>query len=115
MLTIIESESRAWMVIATDGDLRIYSRENSGEWTELSLENSDQVDRDKGLMMEELYSQLAGQEEDYEESEEPDAEEEQAEEEDEDSNEDEENEPEEEPEQPRRRRATANTGRGRSS
>jgi len=31
MLTIIESESSTWTVIATDGEIRIYSRENSGE------------------------------------------------------------------------------------
>ncbi len=111
MLTIIESEQSAWMVIATDGELRIYSRENAGEWTELSLENSDEVDRDKSLMLEELYGQQAGQAEDDEE-EEPEAEEEGEEE---DEPDEEEDEPEEEADQPRRRRATASAGRGRSS
>ncbi|HEY2653614.1 MAG TPA: hypothetical protein VGI50_16945 [Solirubrobacteraceae bacterium] len=116
MLTIIESESSAWMVIATDGELRIYSREDAEEWIEVSLENSDPVDRDKGLMLEELYGQQGGQEEDDEEPEEPDAdedEEEQDQEEDgdEESNEAEGNEPEGEPEQPRRRRASASRGK----
>ncbi len=119
MLTIIESDSSAWMVIATDGELRIYSRENAEEWTELSLENSGQADRDKSLMLEELYGQQAGQEEDDEEPEESDTDEDEEGDDDEDEEEDESNEaegaePEEEPKQPRRRRATAKAG-GRSS
>ena len=122
MLTIIESEQSAWMVIATDGELRIYSRENEGEWTELSLENSDEVDRDKGLMLEELYGQQAGQVEDDEEEASEADEEDEAEDDEEDESDEEEDEPdgeEDEPEgesdQPRRRRATASAGRGRSS
>ena len=116
MLTIIESESSAWMVIATDGELRIYSRENAGEWSELSLENSDEVDRDKSPMLEELYGQQAGQDEDDEEPEEPEADEEdededeEEDEEDEDVKDEEEDEPEEEPDQPRRRRSHRECG-----
>jgi outer membrane biosynthesis protein TonB len=133
MLTTIESESSAWTVIATDGELRIYSRESEGEWSEVSLGDSEQVDRDKALMLETLYGQQAGQDGGAEEPEEPEAEEEQPdleedeeepeeeeeeepdEEEEPEDVEEEEEEPEEEEEKPRRRRATASAGRGRSS
>lgn len=112
MLTIIESEQSAWMVIATDGELRIYSRENAGEWTELLLENSDEVDRDKSLMLEELYGQQAAR---GDEEEEPEAEEEAEEEGEAEDEEEEEDEEDEEEDQPRRRRSTASAGRRRSS
>jgi hypothetical protein len=124
VITIIESGSSAWAVAATNGDLHIYSREDAGEWNEVSLsEDSEQIDRDGSLILEALYEQQVGDTPD-EETEEPEAE---AEEEDEEPEEDEPEddqepgaeeeaeEPEEEEEQkPRRRRARTTARRGRS-
>ncbi len=96
MLTIIQSGSKAWAMAATNGDVRIFSREQAGEWIEVLLsEESEQLDGDGSLILEALYEQYAG-EEPEEEGEEPEAEEE----EDEAEEEDEEPEAEEEAEEP---------------
>ena len=107
MLTIIQSGSKAWAMAATNGDVRIFSREQVGEWIEVLLsEESEQLDGDGSLILEALYEQYAG-EEPEEEGEEPEAEEEveepEAEEEDEEpeaEEEEEEPEAEEEEEEP---------------
>jgi hypothetical protein len=114
---------------ATNGDVRIFSREQAGEWVEVLLsEDSEQVDGDGSLILEALYEQAAGgepeegeelepeegeeldpaeeEEPEAEEEEEPGAEEEEepeAEEEEEPEAEEEE-EPEEEEKKPRRSR-----------
>ena len=76
MLTIIQSGSKAWAMAATNGDVRIFSREQAGEWIEVLLsEESEQLDGDGSLILEALYEQYAG-EEPEEEGEEPEAEEE---------------------------------------
>jgi hypothetical protein len=78
MLTIIESGSKAWAVAATNGDLRVYSREQAGEWIEVSLsDDSEQIDQDGSLILEALYEQHIGQKQ--AEEEEPEAEEEEPE------------------------------------
>ncbi len=60
MLTIIESGSKAWAFAATNGDVRIFSREEVGEWSELVLsEGSEQLDGDGSLILEALYEQHA--------------------------------------------------------
>ena len=106
VLTIIQSGSKAWAVAATNGDVRIFSREQVGEWVELLLsEDSEQLDGDGSLILEALYEQRAGREPEGE-GEEPEAEEaeeesEAAEEEEEpEAEEEEEPEPEEEEEEP---------------
>ncbi|HET8978181.1 MAG TPA: hypothetical protein VFN87_08480 [Solirubrobacteraceae bacterium] len=111
MLKIIESESNAWTVIAEDGELHIYSRED-GEWAELALsEDSEQVDPDKSALLEELYqreTEDGGQEPRADaEDEAADEDEDEAADEDEEGDEDEDDEEEPEPqaEKPRRRRA----------
>ena len=78
MLTIIQSGSKAWAMAATNGDVRIFSREQAGEWIEVLLsEESEQLDGDGSLILEALYEQYAGEEEPEEEAgEEPEAEEE---------------------------------------
>ena len=61
MLTIIESGSRAWAVAATNDELRIYSREQAGDWSEVPLsEDAEQIDQDGSLILEALYEQQAG-------------------------------------------------------
>ena len=61
MLTIIESGSKAWAFAATNGDVRIFSREEVGKWSELLLsEGSEQIDGDGSLVLEALYEQYAG-------------------------------------------------------
>jgi hypothetical protein len=78
VLTIIQSESKAWAVAATNGDVRLFSREQVGEWIEVLLsEDSEQIDGDGSLILEALYEQQAGSE--PEEDEEPEAEEEEEE------------------------------------
>jgi hypothetical protein len=129
VLTIIQSGSKAWAVAATNGDVRIFGREQAGEWIEVLLsEDSEQLDGDGSLILEALYEQHAGGEpaeegeepeaeaedeepEAEEEAEEPEAEEEaeelEAEEDEEpaaEENEEPEAEEEEEEEKPRRRR-----------
>ena len=95
MLTIIQSGSKAWAMAATNGDVRIFSREQAGEWIEVLLsEESEQLDGYGSLIMEALYEQYAGEELE-EEAEEPEAEEEEEEEE-----EDEEPQTDEEDEEP---------------
>ena len=124
MLTIIESTSNVWMAITVDDELRIYSRAEEGDWSELSLsEDSEQVDPEKSFMLEELYGRQSGQEEEDEEAgpedeeEEPDEEEEEPDEdgpelaEDEESEDGEDEEPEEEEKPRRRRAASAKSGR----
>ena len=79
MLTIIESSSKAWAVAAMNGDLRIYCREQSGDWIEIRLsDDSEQIDQDGSLLLEALYEQRIGQHQDpeAEEEEELEAEEE---------------------------------------
>ena len=99
MLTIIQSGSKAWAMAATNGDVRIFSREQAGEWIEVLLsEESEQLDGDGSLILEALYEQYAGEEPEEEEGEEPEAEEEA--EEPEAEEEDEEPEAEEEAEEP---------------
>ncbi len=124
MITIIESGSNAWAVAASDGELRIYSREQAGEWNEISLsEDSEQIDDDGSVILEALYGEHVGDEPDAEvdeadgdeEDDEPDAEEEpEAEEDPEEEAEAEEEQPEAEERKPRRRRSTPNASRGRS-
>jgi hypothetical protein len=133
VLTIIQSGSKAWAVAATNGDVRIFGREQVGEWVEVLLsEDSEQLDGDGSLILEALYEQHAGgqpeeegeepeaeeeaeEPEAEEEAEEPEAEEEEgadeaeedeepAAEEDEEPEAEEEEEEEEEEEKPRRRR-----------
>jgi hypothetical protein len=124
VLTIIENESNVWMVITVDGELRLYTRADAGEWGELSVgDDSDQVDPEKSFMLEELYARQSGQEEEDEEggpedeAEELDEEEEEPDESEPDLDEDEESEvsedeePEEEEKPRRRRAATARSGR----
>jgi hypothetical protein len=110
MLTIIESGFKAWAVAATSGDLRVYSREQAGEWIEVALsDDSEQIDQDGSLILEALYEQHIGQEQ--AESEEPEAEEDEPEPE-EDEPEPEEDEPEaeeDEPEQEKPRRSRGST------
>ena len=92
MLTIIQSGSKAWAMAATNGDVRIFSRDQAGEWIEVLLsEESEQLDGDGSLILEALYEQYAGEEPEEEEGEEPEAEEED----DEPEAEDDEEEPEE--------------------
>ena len=88
MLTIIESGSKAWAFAATNGDVRIFSREEAGEWSEVLLsEGSEQIDGDGSSILEALYEQHAGREPEdegdepvaEEEEEEPEAEEEEEE------------------------------------
>jgi hypothetical protein len=63
VLTIIESESKAWAVAATNGDVRVFGREQAGEWVELLLsEDSEQIDGDGSLLLEALYEQQLGRE-----------------------------------------------------
>ena len=100
MLTIIQSGSKAWAMAATNGDVRIFSREQAGEWIEVLLsEESEQLDGDGSLILEALYEQHAGGEPE-EEGEEPEAEEAEEEEEPEAEEEAEEPEAEEEDEAP---------------
>jgi outer membrane biosynthesis protein TonB len=100
VLTIIQSGSKAWAMAATNGDVRIFSREQAGEWIEVLLsEESEQLDGDGSLILEALYEQYAGEEPEEEEGEEPEAEEEA--EEPEAEEEDEEPEAEEEDEAPK--------------
>ena len=76
MLTIIQSGSKAWAMAATNGDVRIFGREQAGEWIEVLLsEESEQLDGDGSLILEALYEQYVG-EEPEEEGEEPEPEEE---------------------------------------
>ena len=110
MLTIIQSGSKAWAVAATNGDVRIFSREQVGEWIEVLLsEDSEQLDGNGSLILEALYEQHAGGEPE-EEGEEPEAEEAEeeeepeAEEEAEEPEAEEDEEPEEEDKKPRRSR-----------
>jgi hypothetical protein len=136
VLTIIESGSDVWMVIAVDGGLRIYARADTGDWEELAVsDDPEQVDGEKSFMLEELYARQSGEEEEDEdaapegEEEEPDEEEAEPDEEeaeadeeeaepdedepelaeDEESEDGEDEEPEEE-EKPRRRRAASAKG-----
>jgi hypothetical protein len=111
VLTIIENGSKEWAVIAVQDELRIYSRDEPGEWSELPLgDESEQVDPEKSFMLEELYDQRAGDEGDEEgeeaqEGDPGDEEEEEPELAEDESEEDEDEEPEEEPEKPARRRS----------
>ena len=109
MLTIIQSGSKAWAMAATNGDVRIFSRDQAGEWIEVLLsEESEQLDGDGSLILEALYEQRAdrepeddGQEPQAEEGEEePAAEEEEEEPEAEEEEEEEEPEAEEDEEEP---------------
>jgi hypothetical protein len=98
VLTIIQSGSKAWAVAATNGDVRIFGREQVGEWIEVLLsEDSEQLDGDGSLILEAFYEQHAAREPEEEELE-PEAEEE--EEEPEAEEEEEEPEAEEEEEEP---------------
>lgn len=130
MLTIVESESNTWFVVATGGKLRIYSRDRPEEWSELMLsDDSEEVEEEKALMLEELYVQRTGDEEpghgedesgedeeDDENADEPELEEEDSgEDEEDDENADEAEEEEEEEKPARGRRATATAKRGRAS
>jgi hypothetical protein len=76
VLTIIQSGPKAWAVAATNGDVRIFRREQVGEWIEVLLsEDSEELGGDGNLILEALYEQHAGRAPD-EEGEEPEAEEE---------------------------------------
>jgi outer membrane biosynthesis protein TonB len=80
VLTIIQSGSKAWAMAATNGDVRIFSREQAGDWIEVWLsEESEQLDGDGSLILEALYEQYAAEDEEpeaEEEAEEPEAEDE---------------------------------------
>lgn len=53
MLTIVEIDSSTWIVIATGGELRIYSRDQTEEWRELLLsDDAEEVEEEKALMLE---------------------------------------------------------------
>jgi hypothetical protein len=123
VLTIIQSGSQVWAVAATNGDVRVFSREQVGEWIEVLLsEDSEQLDGDGSLILEALYEQRADREPEVEpeaeegeeepgaeeEEEEPEAEEEEeepgADEEEEEPEAEEEEEEEVEEEKPRRSR-----------
>lgn len=109
MLTIIEDGDSTWTVIAAEGELRIFSREQSGEWTEFSLsDDGDRVEADKSVMLEELYGRR-DDEEDESQGEEEDSGEDEEEPEEPEMEEDEE--PEEEPKKSRRRPAGARSKR----
>jgi hypothetical protein len=114
VLTIIQSGSKAWAVAATNGDVRIFGREQVGEWVEVLLsEDSEQLDGDGSLILEALYEQHAGREpedegeepEVEEEAEEPEAEEDEEPE----AEEDEEPEAEEDEEEKKPRRSRGRT------
>jgi hypothetical protein len=122
VLTVIQSGSKAWAVAATNGDVRIFGREQVGEWVEVLLsEDSEQLDGDGSLILEALYEQHAGREpedegeepEVEEEEEEPEAEEEEEPEAEEDkepeAEEDEEPEAEEDEEEKKPRRSRGRT------
>ena len=124
MLTIIESGSNAWMAITIEGEIRLYTRAESGEWGELPLsDDPEQVEPEKSFMLEELYAREGGEQEDDDEGEsegeeeEPDEEEEEPAEdepelaEDEESEDSGDEEPEEEQKPRRRRAATPRSGR----
>jgi hypothetical protein len=130
VITIIESGSSAWAVAATNGDLHIYSREQAGEWSEVSLsEDAEPIDEDGSLILEALFDERVGSEPE-EELEEPEAdaeledeeleeseelEDEELEEDQEPEAEEGEEEPEEEEQKPRRGRAkTASRGRSKA-
>jgi hypothetical protein len=101
VLTIIQSGSQVWAVAATNGDVRVFSREQVGEWIEVLLsEDSEQLDGDGSLILEALYEQRADREpeDDGQEPEAEEGEEEPAAEEEEEEPEAEEEEEEEEPE-----------------
>jgi hypothetical protein len=124
MLTIIETGSKAWAVAATDEDLRIYSREQAGAWSELPLsEESERIDEDGSVILEALYERQTGQPQDNdaeapeaeadepeEEEQEPEAEDEEPETEDEEPEEEEE-EPEAEEEEPEEAKPRRSRGR----
>jgi hypothetical protein len=106
VLTIIQSGSKAWAVAATNGDVRIFGREQVGEWIEVLLsEDSEQLDGDGSLILEALYEQHAGREPE-DEGEEPEVEEEEEEPE---AEEDEEPEAEEDEEEKKPRRSRGRT------
>jgi ribosome biogenesis protein MAK21 len=119
MLTIIETGSKAWAVAATDEDLRIYSREQAGAWSELPLgEESERIDEDGNVILEALYERQTGQPQDNDaeepeaEADEPEEEEQEPEAEDEEPEEEEEEpeaEQEEEPEEAKPRRSRGRT------
>jgi hypothetical protein len=122
VLTVIQSGSKAWAVAATNGDVRIFGREQVGEWVEVLLsEDSEQLDGDGSLILEALYEQHAGREpedegeepEVEEEAEEPEAEEDEEPEAEEDeepeAEEDEEPEAEEDEEEKKPRRSRGRT------
>lgn len=113
MLTIIENGSKAWAVAATDEDLRIYSREQAGGWSELPLsEESEPIDDDGSAILEALYERQAGQPQDND-AEELEAEEEEPEEEEQEP-EAEEDEPDEEEEEPEEEKPRRSRGRARA-
>ena len=112
MLTIIENESNTWMIITVDDGLRVYSRAGEGDWSELPLgDDQEQVDSEKGFMLEELYGRESEDDEgEPDDEEEPDEEEPDLAEDEQPDDEEDEDEEEEEPQEapkPRRRRAAA--------
>jgi hypothetical protein len=115
VLTIIENESNTWMIVTVGDGLRVYSRAEEGEWSEMPLgEDPEQVDQEKSFMLEELYAresedeegEIEGEEDEEEESDEGEPELAEDQESGEDEDEDDEEEEEEAP-KPRRRRAAA--------
>jgi hypothetical protein len=117
MLTIIEGESSTWTIVVVDDELRIYMREEPGQWRGLTLSDSDAVDQERSLMLEELYLQRSDESDDGAEPDSDDAEDfgdedsEPDDIEDSDEEEDEEEEEEEEEEKPSRRRSRTPTSR----
>lgn len=74
MLTIIEGESSTWTIVVVDDELRIYMREEPGQWRGLTLSDSDAVDQERSLMLEELYLQRSDESDDGAEPDSDDAE-----------------------------------------
>jgi hypothetical protein len=128
MLTTIESESSTWTIVVVDDDLRIYMREEPGQWRGFTLNDGDSVDQERSLMLEELYLQRSEgsddgaedgsddaeefEDEDSEPTDLEDSDEEAEDDEDEESQAEEEEEEEGEEEKPTRRRARTTASRG---
>jgi hypothetical protein len=126
MLTTIEGESSTWTIVVVEDDLRIYMREEPGQWRGFTLNDGDSVDQERSLMLEELYLQRSEESDDGaedgsddaeefedEDSEPTDLEDSDEEAEDDDAEEaEEEEEEEEEEEKPTRRRARTTASRG---
>ena len=119
MLTIIESDSNTWTIVVVGDELRIYSREEPGQWRGLALSDADSIDQERSMMLEELYLQRTegpddeseDASDDEEDADDEDLEPDSAEDSDEEDEEDEDEE-DEEAETPTRRRSRTPDRRG---